>query len=93
MKSTSSGGILDGEHAESTFRAAVKYVNMNNLIAPETTLHYLVNSTEIIAKFESIQLGKTQYDQLGSLVLTFDLNHNFRYLVKSIFKCKVQDIV
>ncbi len=23
----------------------------------------------------------------GSLVLTFDLNHNFRYLVKSILKC------
>ncbi len=24
---------------------------------------------------------------LGSLVPTFDLNHNFRYLVKSMLKC------
>ncbi len=27
------------------------------------------------------------FDSMCSLVLTFDLNHNFRYLVKSILKC------
>ena len=52
------GGILDGEASESAFKAAVDFVNKNKMIAEDINLEYMVNSTQTIAKFESIQLGE-----------------------------------
>ena len=78
------GAILDTDEAVSAFRLAIDIINEKNLAGQDITLTYVVNTTQIIATFESIQLGNVishQHNIIGGL---FDW---FGWLVACLLAC------
>lgn len=71
------GGLFNSQLAEEIFRFSIDYVNQRKIIGPGIQLEYIVNTTNYIDTFETIQLGNVQY----STIIVFYTLPNSRLMV------------